>query len=54
MKHASGAELVTQLLSRSQPEVSDSDPKPIFITKDVLRLEVTVIDTERVAIFNCV
>jgi len=54
VEHTASTELITDFFGRGQPEVRDSNPKAIVVTKDVLRFEVSMVDTERMTIFNCI
>jgi hypothetical protein len=51
---ATGAKFITELVSCSEAEVGDGDPKAIVEAEDVLWLQVSVVNTERVAVFHCV
>ena len=52
--HATSAELCAHFIGGSQTKVSDSQTKTVVKTEDVLRLQVAVIDIERMAIVNCI
>jgi len=52
MVHAPCTKLVTQFISRSKTKVRDSDPKTVIEAEDVLRLQISVIYPERMAIFH--
>ena len=54
MVHASGAELLAESVSCREAEVGESDAKSIVETQNVFWLQVTMINTERMAIFDCV
>jgi hypothetical protein len=51
--NASSAKFLTKPLGGRQPKIGDSDTKPVIKTKDILRLQVTMIDTEAVTVLNC-
>jgi hypothetical protein len=50
--HAAGPELLANFLSGSQPKIRDRKPQAPVETKHVLRLEVTVIDAQRMAVIH--
>jgi hypothetical protein len=52
--NATSAEFITIFFRCSETEVGDGNTKTVIKAKDVLWLQVTVIDTESMAIFNCV
>jgi len=52
MVHAPCTKLVTEFISRSKTKVRDSDPETVIEAEDVLRLQISVIDPERMAIFH--
>ena len=51
--NASSAKFLTKPLSGGQPKVGDSDTKSIIKTHDILRLQITMINTEAVTVLNC-
>lgn len=52
MVHTSSSELVADLVGGGETKVSDGNTEAIVETKDVLGLQVPMINTERVAIFH--
>jgi hypothetical protein len=50
--HAAGPELLTDFLGRSQAKIRYRKPKPCVKAKHILRLEVTMIDTQRMAVID--
>ena len=52
MIHAAGPELLADCLSSGQPKIRDRKPKSRVKAKHILRLEVTVIDTQRMAVID--
>ena len=54
MINATSAEFITFFVRCSETEVGDGNSKAVIKTKDVLWLQVSMIDTESMAIFNCV
>ena len=52
MVDASCPKFITELISCSETKVCDSDPETVIEAEDVLRLQISVIDTERMAIFH--
>ena len=51
---ATSAKFITEFVSCSEAEVGYCDPKAIVEAEDVLWLQVSVVNTERVAAFHCV
>lgn len=54
MIDAACAKFLTQLVSSCEAKVSDGNTKAIVEAENVLRLQVTVINTETMTILNCV
>jgi hypothetical protein len=50
--HAAGPELLADFLSGGQPKIRDGYSKPCVEAKHILRLEVTVVDTQRMAVID--
>lgn len=54
MIDTAGAELGAHLLSGSQTKVCDRESQSIIEAEDVLRLQVAMINIERVAVLDCI
>lgn len=54
MVDATSAELLAHFISGCEAKVRDGNAKAIIVAENVLRLQITVIDTETVAILNCI
>ena len=54
MVDTAGAELGAHPVRGSKTEVRDGEAKPTVEAQDVLRLQVAMIDTDTMAILNCV
>lgn len=52
--YTTGAELCADSVSRSETEIRDRQTKTSVEAQDVLRLQVTVIDIQRMAVLDCV
>jgi len=52
--NTTSAKFITFLIRCSETEVGDGNSKAIIKAKDVLWLQVPMIDTESMAIFNCI
>ena len=52
MVHAAGPELLTDFLSGSQPKIRDRKPQASVKAEHVLRLEITVVDAQRMAVID--
>jgi hypothetical protein len=50
--HAAGPELLADFLSGSQPKIRDRKPQAPVKAKHVLRLEITVVDAQRMAVID--
>jgi len=51
---ATSAKFITEFVSCSEAEVGDCYPKAIVEAEDVLWLQISLVNTERVAVFHCV
>jgi hypothetical protein len=49
---ATCTELVAELISRSETKICDGDPQSVIEAEDVLWLQISVVNTERMAIFH--
>ena len=54
MVDAACAKLLTQLVSSREAKIGDGNAKAIVEAENILRLQVTVINTETVTILNCI
>ena len=54
MIHAASAKLVANFLSRSETKICDGHTEAIVEAKDVLGLQIPMINTQSMAIVNCV
>lgn len=54
MIDTTSAKFIADLVCGSKAKVGDSDPEAVIEAENILRLQVSVIDTERVAVLHCV
>jgi hypothetical protein len=54
MVDTAGAKLLAEPVRCRKPEIGDGDAKTTIEAQNILRLQVAVIDTEAMALLNCV
>ena len=52
--NATSAKFVAELVCGGKPKISDGNSEAIVIAENVLRLEVSVVNAETVAVFDCI
>lgn len=54
MVHAASAEFIADLVRRSKAEIRDCDAKAAFEAENIFWLQISVVNSERVAVLDCI